>query len=104
MIINRGNLDLIPRGHQHTAQLIKQSLFVWMSNEAEVEEQNVWICAAAPLPRFWRGRWRERSRRRNLCKLVCPVDNCITMEEHRVAPEYLNWIEFQKRGLPLNDH
>jgi len=40
----------------------------------------------------------------NLCKLVCPVDNCITMEEHRVAPEYLNWIEFQKRGLPLNDH
>ena len=28
----------------------------------------------------------------------------ITMEEHRVAPEYLNWIEFQKRGLPLNDH
>jgi dihydropyrimidine dehydrogenase (NAD+) subunit PreA len=26
------------------------------------------------------------------------------MEEHRVAPEYLNWIEFQKRGLPLNDH
>ena len=36
--------------------------------------------------------------------LLCPVDNCITMEEHRVAPEYLNWIEFQKRGLPLNDH
>ena len=28
----------------------------------------------------------------------------ITMEEHRVSPEYLNWIEFQKRGLPLNDH
>ena len=65
MIINRGNLDLIPtfsegEGHQHTAQLIKQSLFVWMSNEAEVEEQNVWICTKAPLPRFWRGRWRER--------------------------------------------
>ena len=40
----------------------------------------------------------------NLCKLVCPVDDCITMEEHRVAPEYMNWIEFQKRGLPLNDH
>ena len=40
----------------------------------------------------------------NLCKLLCPVDNCITMEEHRVAPEYLNWIEFQKKGLPLNDH
>ena len=40
----------------------------------------------------------------NLCKLVCPVNDCITMEEQRVAPEYLNWIEFQKRGLPLNDH
>jgi len=26
------------------------------------------------------------------------------MEEHRVAPEYLNWIDFQKKGLPLNDH
>jgi hypothetical protein len=22
---------------------------------------------------------------------------------HRVATEYLNWIEFQKQGLPLND-
>lgn len=40
----------------------------------------------------------------NLCKLVCPVNDCITMEEHRVALEYLNWIEFQKKGLPLNDH
>ena len=40
----------------------------------------------------------------NLCKLVCPVDQCITMEEQRVAPEYLNWIDFQKKGLPLNDH
>jgi len=40
----------------------------------------------------------------NLCQLVCPVDDCITMEEHRVAPEYVNWIEWQKRGLPLNDH
>ena len=40
----------------------------------------------------------------NLCKLVCPVTDCITMEEHRVAPEYLNWPEFQRRGLPLNDH
>jgi hypothetical protein len=29
--------------------MIKQSLFVWMSNEAEVEEQNVWICIEAPL-------------------------------------------------------
>jgi dihydropyrimidine dehydrogenase (NAD+) subunit PreA len=40
----------------------------------------------------------------NLCQLVCPVNGCITMEEKRVAPEYLNWVEFQKRGLPLNDH
>jgi dihydropyrimidine dehydrogenase (NAD+) subunit PreA len=40
----------------------------------------------------------------NLCQIVCPVNDCITMEEHRVAPEYLNWIEFQRRGLPLNDH
>lgn len=40
----------------------------------------------------------------NLCQLVCPVNECITMVEHRVAPEYLNWKEFQRRGLPLNDH
>ncbi len=40
----------------------------------------------------------------NLCQLVCPVDQCITMEEHRVGPETINWIEFQRRGLPLNDH
>lgn len=40
----------------------------------------------------------------NLCKLVCPVDNCITMVEQRKGDEYLNWKEFQKRGLPLNDH
>jgi dihydropyrimidine dehydrogenase (NAD+) subunit PreA len=40
----------------------------------------------------------------NLCKLVCPVDECITMVEQRVGDEYLNWTEFQKRGLPLNDH
>jgi dihydropyrimidine dehydrogenase (NAD+) subunit PreA len=40
----------------------------------------------------------------NLCKIVCPVQDCITMEVHRKAPEYLNWTEFQKRGLPLNDH
>jgi len=40
----------------------------------------------------------------NLCQLICPVETCITMEEHRVAPEYLNWVEFQKQGLPLNDH
>lgn len=40
----------------------------------------------------------------NLCKLVCPVDNCITMKERRKGDEYLNWKEFQRRGLPLNDH
>lgn len=40
----------------------------------------------------------------NLCMLVCPVDKCITMEEHRKEAEYLNWKEFQRRGLPLNDH
>jgi dihydropyrimidine dehydrogenase (NAD+) subunit PreA len=40
----------------------------------------------------------------NLCKLVCPVDQCITMVEQRKGDEYLNWKEFQKRGLPLNDH
>lgn len=40
----------------------------------------------------------------NLCQLVCPVEQCITMVEKRVAPEYLNWVEFKKQGLPLNDH
>jgi len=40
----------------------------------------------------------------NLCQLVCPVDNCITMEVARKGDEYLNWTEFQRRGLPLNDH
>jgi len=40
----------------------------------------------------------------NLCKLVCPVDACITMEEQRVAPEYINWKQWQEQGLPLNDH
>jgi dihydropyrimidine dehydrogenase (NAD+) subunit PreA len=40
----------------------------------------------------------------NLCKLICPVDNCITMVEQRKGDEYLNWKEFQRRGLPLNDH
>ncbi|RCR68690.1 NAD-dependent dihydropyrimidine dehydrogenase subunit PreA [Larkinella punicea] len=40
----------------------------------------------------------------NLCKLVCPVDNCITMVEQRKGDEYVNWKEFQRRGLPLNDH
>lgn len=40
----------------------------------------------------------------NLCSLVCPVNNCITMDEQRKDGEYLNWKEFQRRGLPLNDH
>ena len=40
----------------------------------------------------------------NLCQIVCPVDSCITMVETRHADEYLNWTEFQHRGLPLNDH
>jgi dihydropyrimidine dehydrogenase (NAD+) subunit PreA len=40
----------------------------------------------------------------NLCQLMCPVNDCITMVEHRVAPEYINWKEWQARGLPLNDH
>ncbi|NOT74170.1 MAG: NAD-dependent dihydropyrimidine dehydrogenase subunit PreA [Cyclobacteriaceae bacterium] len=40
----------------------------------------------------------------NLCKLICPVENCITMEVHRKGDEYLNWKEFQRKGLPLNDH
>lgn len=33
-----------------------------------------------------------------------PGGELYTMEERRVGDEYLNWIEFQKRGLPLNDH
>lgn len=40
----------------------------------------------------------------NLCQLMCPVTDCITMEEHRVAPDYLNWKDYQRLGLPLNDH
>jgi dihydropyrimidine dehydrogenase (NAD+) subunit PreA len=40
----------------------------------------------------------------NLCKVVCPVEDCITMVEKRVGEEYLNWTEFQRLGLPLNDH
>ena len=40
----------------------------------------------------------------NLCQLLCPVTDCIIMEVPWNAPEYVNWIEFQKRGLPLNDH
>jgi dihydropyrimidine dehydrogenase (NAD+) subunit PreA len=40
----------------------------------------------------------------NLCQLICPVTDCITMEERRVAPGYLNWKDYQRQGLPLNDH
>jgi dihydropyrimidine dehydrogenase (NAD+) subunit PreA len=40
----------------------------------------------------------------NLCKIVCPVDGCIVMQEQRKGDEYLNWKDFQKMGLPLNDH
>ena len=40
----------------------------------------------------------------NLCKIVCPVNDCITMVEQRKGDEYLNWIEYEKRGWPLNDH
>lgn len=40
----------------------------------------------------------------NLCKVMCPVDDCITMVEKRKGDEYLNWKEYQRRGLPLNDH
>lgn len=40
----------------------------------------------------------------NLCQLICPVEDCITMVEQRKDDEYLNWKEFQARGLPLNDH
>ncbi|MEJ7738459.1 MAG: NAD-dependent dihydropyrimidine dehydrogenase subunit PreA [Chitinophagaceae bacterium] len=40
----------------------------------------------------------------NLCKLICPVENCITMVEQRKGEEYLNWKDFQQKGLPLNDH
>ncbi|MEZ4913899.1 MAG: NAD-dependent dihydropyrimidine dehydrogenase subunit PreA [Chitinophagales bacterium] len=40
----------------------------------------------------------------NLCQIMCPVEKCITMVEKRVGDEYINWIEFQKRGMKLNDH
>lgn len=40
----------------------------------------------------------------NLCELICPVPGCITMEQQRVAPGYLNWKDFQRLGLPMNDH
>ncbi|MDB5250895.1 MAG: preA [Flaviaesturariibacter sp.] len=40
----------------------------------------------------------------NLCQLICPVEQCITMVEQRKGDEYLNWKDFQRLGLALNDH
>ncbi|RYZ20317.1 MAG: NAD-dependent dihydropyrimidine dehydrogenase subunit PreA [Chitinophagaceae bacterium] len=40
----------------------------------------------------------------NLCQLVCPVEDCITMKVERKAPGYVNWTDYQRLGLPLNDH
>ena len=37
----------------------------------------------------------------NLCQLVCPIENCITLEPHRIAPNYINWKEWQELGMPL---
>jgi len=39
----------------------------------------------------------------NLCHLICPIEECIVMEEKNRG-SYINWLEYQKRGLPLNDH
>lgn len=40
----------------------------------------------------------------NLCEIICPVEDCITMVEQRKGETYLNWKDFQQKGLPLNDH
>ena len=40
----------------------------------------------------------------NLCQLICPVEDCITMVEQRKGDEYLNWKDFQRLGLALNEH
>jgi len=45
-----------------------------------------------------------RIRRLQPLQIDLPGGELYTMEERRVGDEYLNWIEFQKRGLPLNDH
>ncbi len=37
----------------------------------------------------------------NLCMLMCPVENCITMVEKRHGPP-LTWKEHQSKGLPLD--
>lgn len=38
----------------------------------------------------------------NLCKLMCPVEGCITMVEKRKGPP-LNWSEHQRLGMKLGD-
>ena len=38
----------------------------------------------------------------NLCKLMCPVDGCITMIEQRKGPP-LNWAQHQALGMKIND-
>lgn len=40
----------------------------------------------------------------NLCQLICPVTDCITMVEQRAGKEYVNWKDFQRLGMKLNDH
>ncbi|MEJ7913773.1 MAG: cytosine permease, partial [Chitinophagaceae bacterium] len=40
----------------------------------------------------------------NLCQLICPVDDCITMVEQRKGDSYINWKDFQRLGMELNDH
>jgi formate hydrogenlyase subunit 6/NADH:ubiquinone oxidoreductase subunit I len=40
----------------------------------------------------------------NLCQLICPVEDCITMVVQRKGDEYLNWKDFQRLGMKLNDH
>jgi len=37
----------------------------------------------------------------NLCKLVCPVDGCVTMVEKRKAPEMDTWQDVMARGEDL---
>src|SRR5690606_15707878 len=32
----------------------------------------------------------------NLCELVCPVHDCITMVEHDKDKPFMNWAEYQK--------
>jgi dihydropyrimidine dehydrogenase (NAD+) subunit PreA len=39
----------------------------------------------------------------NLCKLMCPVEGCITMQERRKG-EPLTWSEHQRLGMPLGEN